>query len=62
MPLRLYYEIDQGDHLALERIMQENFPDGKLDLVIDDCSHLYAPTKASLNFPFPRVRPPWGST
>jgi SAM-dependent methyltransferase len=55
--IRLYYEIDQGDHIALERIMKENFPEGKLDLVIDDCSHLYAPTKASLNFLLPRVRP-----
>lgn len=55
--VRLYYEIDQGDHLALERIMKENFPDGRLDLVIDDCSHRYAPTKASLNFLLPRVRP-----
>jgi hypothetical protein len=38
--VRLYYGIDQGDHHALDRIMKENFPDGELDLVIDDCSHL----------------------
>jgi predicted O-methyltransferase YrrM len=55
--VRLYYGIDQGDHQALARIMKENFPDGEIDLVIDDCSHLYGPTKASLNFLLPRVRP-----
>ena len=55
--VRLYYGIDQGDHHALDRIMTENFPDGEIDLVIDDCSHLYGPTKASLNFLLPRVRP-----
>jgi predicted O-methyltransferase YrrM len=55
--VRLYYGIDQGDHYALARIMKENFPDGEIDLVIDDCSHLYGPTRASLNFLLPRVRP-----
>jgi predicted O-methyltransferase YrrM len=55
--VRLYYGIDQGDRHALARIMKENFPDGEIDLVIDDCSHLYGPTKASLNFLLPRVRP-----
>jgi hypothetical protein len=55
--VRLYYGIDQGDHHALDQIMTENFPEGKIDLVIDDCSHLYGPTKASLNFLLPRVRP-----
>jgi hypothetical protein len=28
-----------------------------LDLVLDDCSHLYEPTRASFNEPFPRLRP-----
>ena len=37
--------------------MKENFPDGEIDLVIDDCSHLYGPSKASLNFLLPRLRP-----
>ena len=55
--IRLDYGVDQGDHDALDRIMKENFPDGEIDLVIDDCSHLYGPTKASLNFLLPRVRP-----
>jgi hypothetical protein len=55
--IRLYYGVDQGDHHVLDRIMKENFPDGEIDLVIDDCSHLYGPTKASLNFLLPRVRP-----
>lgn len=55
--VRLYYGINQDDHGALDLIMKENFPDGEIDLVIDDCSHLYGPTKASLNFLLPRLRP-----
>jgi hypothetical protein len=55
--VRLYYGIDQGDHHALDRIMTENFLDGEIDSVIDDCSHLYGPTRASLNLLLPRVRP-----
>ncbi len=51
------YPGDQGDHYALGEVMKWHFPEGQLDLVIDDCSHLYAPTKASLNFLLPRVRP-----
>ena len=31
--------------------------DAPLDLVVDDCSHLYEPTRASFNELFPRLRP-----
>jgi hypothetical protein len=35
----------------------EQFDGGPLDLVVDDCSHLYEPTRASFNELFPRLRP-----
>ena len=55
--IRLYYGVDQGDQVALRRILRENFAPRSLDLCVDDCSHLYGPTKASLNVLLPWLRP-----
>jgi SAM-dependent methyltransferase len=55
--VRLYYGTDQGDGAALRRILREEFGDEPLDLVVDDCSHVYGPTKAALNVLLPRLRP-----
>jgi hypothetical protein len=55
--VRLYYGTSQGDQERLTEIVQENFGEEPLDLVIDDCSHMYELCKASLNILFPRVRP-----
>jgi glycosyltransferase involved in cell wall biosynthesis len=59
---RAYFGTDQADAHRLRSILREHFQgeqDGRLDidLVIDDASHLYAPTKASFNALFPFVRP-----
>lgn len=48
--------VDQCDAAALHEIAQAEFG-GKLDLVIDDASHLYSLTKASFEILFPLVRP-----
>jgi len=50
--VRAHYRVDQADHRALAAIV-----DGPLDLVIDDASHRYGPTKASFNYLFPSLRP-----
>jgi SAM-dependent methyltransferase len=55
--VRLYYGVDQGDQAAMRDLLQQNFAPRSLDLVIDDCSHLYDETKASLNVLLPWVRP-----
>jgi SAM-dependent methyltransferase len=55
--IKLYYETDQADQERLRNILREDFDDEPLDLVVDDCSHLYEPTKSSLNVLFPRLRP-----
>ncbi len=55
--VRLYYGVDQGDQAAMRDLLQHNFAPRSLDLVIDDCSHLYDETKASLNVLLPWVRP-----
>lgn len=51
-----YWRTDQADKLLLQEIVAAEF-DGPLDLVIDDCSHLYAPTRASFEALFPLLRP-----
>jgi len=54
--LRTYYGIDQADQRALRAIIDESFGDEPLDLVVDDASHLFGPTRAAFNVLFPRLR------
>jgi SAM-dependent methyltransferase len=69
--LRMHADVDQADRGRLVALVQDAFGDEPLDLVIDDCSHLYEPTRASFNEIFPRLRPggvymiedwPWAHT
>lgn len=55
--VRLCYGIDQNDRLSLERVARENFSDRSLDLVVDDASHRYEPSRTSLNVLLPLLRP-----
>src|SRR4051794_30506997 len=48
--------VDQADSIAMRSIVRDEFT-SPLDLVIDDASHLYGPTKASFETLFPLVRP-----
>jgi predicted O-methyltransferase YrrM len=53
--LKTYWATDQGDVDRLREIVETEFS-GSLDLVIDDASHLYGPTKASFETLFPLLR------
>jgi hypothetical protein len=55
--IRIYGEVDQADRRRLAELVEEAFGDEPLDLVVDDCSHMYEPTRASFNELFPRLRP-----
>ena len=55
--VRTFGGVDQSDRGRLAEITEEAFEGGALDLVVDDCSHLYEPTRASFNELFPRLRP-----
>lgn len=55
--VRPYYGVDQADAERLITIVATEFGDTPLDLVIDDASHLYHPTKRSFETLFPRLRP-----
>lgn len=51
------FGVDQGDRSKLEALLSEHFGDEPLDLVIDDASHVLAPSRASFTTLFPRLRP-----
>jgi predicted O-methyltransferase YrrM len=55
--VQIFDEVDQADRSRLAQIVEEQFEGSPLDLVLDDCSHLYEPTRASFNELFPRLRP-----
>ena len=55
--VRTYGEVDQADRPRLAEIFEEAFEGAPLDLVVDDCSHMYEQTSASFNELFPRLRP-----
>jgi cephalosporin hydroxylase len=55
--VRLYYGVDQADRARLADIVEDEFGDEPLGLVIDDASHLLSETRASFETLFPRLRP-----
>lgn len=52
----VHWGIDQRDQSRLGALADAGF-EGPLDLVIDDASHLYDPTRTSFEALFPRLRP-----
>jgi hypothetical protein len=54
--IRLYYGIDQADRARIAAIVAAEFGDAPLDLVIDDASHFYQPTRSSFETLFPLLR------
>lgn len=54
--VRTFWGVDQADRSRLQGIVRSELPGARIDLVIDDCSHLYAPTKASFEALFPLLR------
>jgi hypothetical protein len=52
-----YNNVDQRDTARLRAIVDEAFGATELDLVVDDASHLVAPTRATFNCLFPRLAP-----
>ncbi len=54
--VRLHFGVDQADAGRLRELVSTEF-DGPLDLVYDDASHVYGPTRATFETLFPRLRP-----
>ena len=51
-----YYGVSQSDEARLGAILEEEFVDKDIDLVVDDASHYYFETRASFNLIFPYLR------
>ena len=54
--IKTYWRVNQADHAMISQIVAAEFA-GPLDLVIDDASHHYQPTKQSFETLFPLLRP-----
>jgi hypothetical protein len=54
--LATYWGTDQRDSARLRKIVSAEF-DGPIDLVLDDASHMYGPTRTSFETLFPYLRP-----
>jgi cephalosporin hydroxylase len=55
--VKLHFGVSQDDRAAVTAIMDRDFGDEPIDLVIDDASHQYEHTKRSFEIVFPRLRP-----
>lgn len=55
--VKLYYGLDQADAPALRDAVAAGLDGRRIDIVIDDASHLVGPTRSSFNTLFPLVRP-----
>jgi SAM-dependent methyltransferase len=55
--IRPHYGVDQANRTGLGAIIDEEFADQPLDLVIDDASHRLDETRSSFESLFPRLRP-----
>lgn len=54
--VRLCWGVDQADTQAVPALVGETFGDELLDIVVDDASHLLAPSTATFEMLFPRLR------
>ncbi|MCB1688096.1 MAG: class I SAM-dependent methyltransferase [Halioglobus sp.] len=56
--LHVVHGVDQGDARRVKQLCEEHFGTGRsIDLVIDDASHLLAPTRTSFETVFPLIAP-----
>jgi hypothetical protein len=52
----VYFGVDQSNKTRIGEILAREFECKTLDLVIDDASHLYSPSRATFEAIFPRLR------
>ncbi len=53
---RVHFGVDQSDREAVAAVVREDFPGGAIDLIVDDASHLYGPSRATFEELFPALR------
>jgi SAM-dependent methyltransferase len=55
--IRTHYRVSQTDHEKIHKIMDSDFGAASIDVIIDDASHLYGPTRRAFEITFPYLRP-----
>ena len=55
--VKIHWGVDQSDRVVVPDIIDKAFGKQDLDLVVDDASHLLAPSTATFEMLFPRLRP-----
>ena len=55
-PITIYCGVDQSDRAQTHDILEREFPARDLDLIVDDASHMYYPTRTSFEIAFPYLR------
>ena len=55
--VEFFVTTDLADRPKMKSILDEEFPDRNIDLVIDDASHVYQETRSSFNSIFPYLKP-----
>jgi len=55
--VHVHYGVDQADASALGDVVGRHLGSRRLDLVVDDASHLLGPSRVSFNTLFPHLRP-----
>lgn len=55
--IKIYYEVSQTDRGKVENIIDAEFSDTPLDVIIDDASHQYELTKKTFEIAFPYLKP-----
>jgi SAM-dependent methyltransferase len=55
--VKLHAPVMQDDGAGIRRILDQEFGSTPIDLITDDCSHEYAPTRASFETTFGYLRP-----
>jgi predicted O-methyltransferase YrrM len=55
--IQIHWGVDQSDRVVVPEIVNRAFGEDPLDLVVDDGSHVLAPSTATFEMLFPRLRP-----
>lgn len=55
--VEIHWGVDQSDRSVVPALVERAFGSHPIDIVVDDASHLLAPTTATFEMLFPRLRP-----
>ena len=54
--VKIYHGVKQEDERALRHVLEDAKVTDNIDLIVDDCSHIYASTRSSFETLFPCLR------